>query len=324
MLLFTTLLRTPFFELSPLRNCVVVYAQFLSWQMTVVFLLLPGSPMLFSGTLSSKKASRFPFVASSPTLTCLLVHWHHRGAHQISAVISHPRDERFAVFYSQPPNSTVSIFDPSSSGPSDTYTLPFTLRNIVWYPQLFSKAKATSAFHIVGITDSWDVVLFGDDVQPLAGEGSGASALVSGSQEPPKRTLFQDIFGDSALTGAPVPPVVQQNAVGNSKHWNNREMGSVFDGPAYLIPTLDTLFDTLMSHFLTPRPSEDEDDPAPDLPGDGDDSIMDIDEPPDGPLVGVSRPERVVDAQEMDAVITLFRQHGVKRERHSFLSMSHV
>ncbi|KAI9460514.1 WD40 repeat-like protein [Lactarius psammicola] len=240
------------------------------------------------------------------------VQWHHRCAHRISAVVSHPRDERFAVFYSQPPNSTVSIFDPSSSSPSDTYTLPFTLRNIVWYPRSLSKAKVTAPFHMVGITDSWDVVLCGDDVQPLAGEGTCASALVSGSQGPQKRTLFQDIFGDSVLTNAPVRPIVQQNAVGNPKHWNNKEVANVFDGPAYLIPALDTLFDSFMSHFLTLRPSEDEDTPAPDLPEDGKDSSMDIDEPPDGPLVGVLRPERVVNAQEMEALIGLFRHHGVK------------
>jgi NET1-associated nuclear protein 1 (U3 small nucleolar RNA-associated protein 17) len=262
-----------------------------------------------------KPFSHFPFVVCSPRLTCILVQWHHRDAHRINAVITHPRHERFAVFYSQPPNSTVSIFDPSSSSPSDTHTLPFTLRNIVWYPQSPSKAKGTSTFHVVGITDSWDVVLCGDDVQPLAGESSGARALVSGSQEPQKRTLFQDIFGDSALT---VRPIVQQNAVGNPKHWNSKEIANVFDGPAYLIPALDTLFDSLMSRFLTLRPSEDEDAPAPDLPGDGEDSSMDIDEPSDGPLVRVPRSERIVDAQEMEALIGLFRQHGVKGERHSF------
>ncbi|KAF8260748.1 hypothetical protein EI94DRAFT_878515 [Lactarius quietus] len=248
------------------------------------------------------------------------VHWHHRGTHRISAVISHPSDERFAVFYSQPPNSTVSIFDPSSSGPRNTYTLPFTLRNIVWYPRSFSKAKVTSAFHMVGITDSWDVVLCGDDVQPPVGEGSGARALVSSSQEPSKRTLFQDIFGDSAFTNAPVRPIVQQNALGNPKHWNNKEIANVFDGPAYLIPSLDTLFDSLMSHFLTRRPSEDEDAPVPDSQGDGKDSSMDIDEPPDGPLVAVPQPERVVDAQEMDAFVGLFQQHGVKGERNTVVS----
>jgi NET1-associated nuclear protein 1 (U3 small nucleolar RNA-associated protein 17) len=196
------------------------------------------------------------------------------------------------------------------------------LRNIVWYPQSFSKAKVTSAFHVVGITDSWDVVLCGDDVQPLAGEGSGARALVSSSQEPPKRTLFRDIFGDSALTSAPVRPIVQRDAVGNPKHWNSKEIANVFDGPAYLIPTLDTLFDSLMSHFLTLRPSEDADYPAPDLPGDGNDSSMDIDEPTDGPLVGVPRHERVVDAQEMDSFIGLFQQYGLKGGRHDFQFMS--
>ena len=297
---------------------MAVYARFRFWEATADFLPLPGSPMWCSGTLSSKKASRshISFVVCSPTLTGALVHWHHRNAHRISAVISHPRDERFVVFYSQPPNSTVSIFDPSSSGPSDTYTLPFTLRNIVWYPQSFSKAKVTSAFHVVGITDSWDVVLCGDGVQPLVGEGSGARALVSGSQELPKRTLFQDIFGDSALTSAPVRPIIQRGVVG-AKHWNSKEVANVFDGPAYLIPALDTLFDSLMSHFLTPRTSEDAGSPAPDLPGDGNDSSMDIDEPPDSPLVGVPQPERVVDAQEMDAFIGLFRQHGVKGERNN-------
>ncbi|KAH9065814.1 WD40 repeat-like protein [Lactarius vividus] len=237
------------------------------------------------------------------------VQWHHRSAHRIGAVVSHPRDERFVVFYSQPPNSTISIFDSSSSSPSDTYTLPFTLRSIVWYPQSLSKAKVTSTFHLVGITDSWDVILCGDDAQPLAEEGTCARALVSGSHEPQKRTLFQDIFGDSALTNTPVRPIV---TVGNPKQWNNKEIANVFDGPAYLIPALDTLFDTLMSHFLIPRPSEEEDAPAPNPPGDGQDSSMDIDEPPDGPPAGVSQPERVVDTLEMESFIRLFRHHGVK------------
>ena len=175
---------------------------------------------------------------------------------------------------------------------------------------------------MVGITDSWDVVLFGDDVQPHAGEGIGARALVSGSQEPQKRTLFQDVFGDSALNNAPVRPIVQQNTVGNPKQWNSKEIANVFDGPAYLIPALDTLFDTFMSHFLTLRLSEDEDASATDLPGDGKDSRMDIDEPPDVPLLEVPQPERVVDAQEMGSLIGLFRRHGVKGERHSSPFMS--
>lgn len=158
-------------------------------------------------------------------------------------------------------------------------------------------------------------------MQPLAGEGSGARALVSGSQELPKRTLFQDIFGDSALTSTPVRPIIQRDVVG-PKHWNSKEVANVFDGPAYLIPALDTLFDSLMSHFLTPRTSEDAGIPAPDLPGDGNDSSMDIDEPPDTQLAGIPRLERVVDAQEMDAFIGLFRQHGVKGERNNFQFMS--
>jgi len=85
----------------------------------------------------------------------------------------------------------------------------------------------------------------------------------------------------------------------------------ILGGPAYLIPPLETLFEPLMTHFLTPRTSADE--TVPGLPtGDEVDVSMDVDESEDKPLVSGMRTERVVDAREMDALIELFRHHGVK------------
>lgn len=220
------------------------------------------------------------------------------------------------MFSSQPPSSTVSIFGPSNSVPRNTYTVPFTLRNIVWYPQLPSKAKETSAFRLVGITDNWDVVLCGDDVHPLAGEGLVARGLLASSQEPPKRTLFQDIWGDSALTGALVDPLIRKEVASTAPR-NGKEFADILGGPAYLIPPLGTLFEPLMTHFLTPRPPEDETNRVTGLlGGDDEDTNMDVDESQDDPLVSSVRAERVVDARELEALIQLFQHHGVKGKQH--------
>lgn len=241
-----------------------------------------------------------------------LVQWHHRSAHPISAVISHPRDENFAVFTSQPPSSTVSIFESSKSSPRNTYSLPFSLRNIVWYPQSSSKAKETSAFRLVGVTDNWDVVVCGDDVPTPVGEGSVTRGLLTSSQEPSKRTLFQDIWGDSALTGALVDPLIHKKIPSTTPR-NEQEIADIFGGPAYMIPPLATLFEPIMTHFLTPRPPEDETIRAPGLPGeDVEDTNMEVDESQADVRVSGTRAERVVDAREMNALIDLFRHHSIK------------
>ncbi|KAI0274996.1 quinon protein alcohol dehydrogenase-like superfamily [Gloeopeniophorella convolvens] len=241
------------------------------------------------------------------------VHWHHRSAHQINAVVSHPRTESFAIFYSQP-TSGVSIFDSSSNAPRDTFSLPFALRNVVWYPQPSAKAKETSAYNLVGITDNWDVVLCGDDVRPPVEEGSSARGLATGSQEPHKRTLFQDIFGDSALSGAPSDTVTWK-AAGATKPWDGKDITNILSGPAYLMPPLEMLFDTFMDSFLTPRQPESDSRLAPIGVVGEEDVTMDVDEETqERPPATGARPERIVGTQEMDALVDLFRRHAVKGE----------
>lgn len=141
-----------------------------------------------------------------------------------------------------------------------------------------------------------------------------ARGLIVGSQGPQSKTLLQDIFGDSALAVAPVDPLVQKN-VANRPPRNGKEIGDVFAGPAYLIPPLETLFEPLMKHFLTPRPPEDETIPVA-ARGDEEDMDMDVDESQENSPVGGARAERIVDAKEIEALIELFRHHGVKGKRH--------
>jgi NET1-associated nuclear protein 1 (U3 small nucleolar RNA-associated protein 17) len=154
-------------------------------------------------------------------------------------------------------------------------------------------------------------------VHSPVGERSVARGLIASSQEPHKRTLFQDIFGDSALSMVPTDPAIQKKAVTTPKPGIGKEIiANILDGPAYLIPPLKTLFEPLMNHFLTPRPPEDATAPGPDVTGEEEDVIMDVDEPRDSSFVSGGRTERVVDAREMDALIELFRHHGVKGTRH--------
>jgi NET1-associated nuclear protein 1 (U3 small nucleolar RNA-associated protein 17) len=172
-----------------------------------------------------------------------------------------------------------------------------------------------SAFRLVGITDNWDVVLCGDDVHPLTGEGLVARGLLASSQEPPKRTLLQDIWGDSALTSALVDPLIQKNVTSTAPR-NGKEIADILSGPAYLIPPLGTLFEPIMTHFLTLRPPEDETIRVPSLPGgDEEDTNMDVDESQDNLPVSSVRAGRVVDGREIDALVHLFQLHGVKGKR---------
>jgi NET1-associated nuclear protein 1 (U3 small nucleolar RNA-associated protein 17) len=168
---------------------------------------------------------------------------------------------------------------------------------------------------LVGITDNWDVVLCGDDVHPLAGEGLVARGLLTSSQVP-KRTLLQDIWGDSALTSGAVDPLIQEK-VASTVPRNGKEIADILGGPAYLIPPLGTLFEPLMTHFLIPRPPEDVAIRWPGLAGgDEEDTNMDVDESQDNLPVSSVRAERVVDDREIEALIHLFQHHGVKGKRY--------
>jgi hypothetical protein len=115
-----------------------------------------------------------------------------------------------------------------------------------------------------------------------------------------------------------VQPLVQEN-IASAVHRNGKEIEDIFAGPAYLIPPLETLFKPLMKHFLTPRAPEDDAVPMSGLPRADEDGNMDVDGSPsqENPLVSAARSERVVDVREIDALINLFRHHGVKGKRAS-------
>lgn len=149
----------------------------------------------------------------------------------------------------------VSVFDVNTPKPLNRVTLPFHLRSSVWYPPSSSDHQATS-FCLVGITEKYRVVLFGDEVLSVTDPGASAHGLTGQSISKQANTLFQDIFGKSAFADVSVG---SSTSLGVTRDKSNN-FADILDVPAYLLPSVETIFDTAMGSFLQPRPSEE---PAP-------------------------------------------------------------
>lgn len=234
------------------------------------------------------------------------VRWHHKTLSMIENLVPHPEDDTFAVFYNHRANkehlkTRVSIFHVRSSIPSSIHSIPFMLRNI----SLNVNYSERSMYAFVGITQDWRVVQFGDGCKIVKEAGYAARGLTS-DHIPSRRTLFQDIFGKSAFAEVPTP----SSSVEMGKRpalWIGKEASDTFTSPAYLMPPLEHLFEPLIARFLIPRDQDIAQSRVVE-PGEPD---VDMEEDVQDPMIsGVHRP-RMVDQEEMDSFVTLFRRHTV-------------
>ncbi|PCH33944.1 WD40 repeat-like protein [Wolfiporia cocos MD-104 SS10] len=240
--------------------------------------------------------------------------WHYRSSSVLDQVIVNPKEEIFALLERAPTLSTdlsstkVLLFNPSSPTPSATRTLPFRLRCAIGHPSLGTLSSETSSFTLVGVTDAWNVVVFGDDVRLPHEEGSTAQGL-DGVENSRKQTLFQDIFGKSAFAELDQPSA--SSAISLAQPWRGKEIGEIFDAPAYLMPPLGSLFDSLVDGFLTARSAAE----APDDDEQEDEQEDDIEmaDASDVPIATTqtSTMDRAVDQREMDIFVDLFKKHAV-------------
>lgn len=152
----------------------------------------------------------------------------------------------------------------------------------------------------------------GDDVR-LPDEAGSVSRGLKGAAVAQKRTLFQDMFGVSALVDVALkksPQIAKSQGT-----WKGKEVEKILDTAAYLMPPLDTLFDTLMDGFLTVRSSHDieeddhEEDHADEMEVEGDDNLI---------VVGNSA-QRSIGPAEMHAMVELFKTFAVRRTCYFFL-----
>ncbi|KAJ7619182.1 WD40 repeat-like protein [Mycena polygramma] len=228
------------------------------------------------------------------------VRWHHKSDSPIRGLVSHPRENSFAIVSSNEERlkSQVTLFQVDSAQPTKSLSLPFGFRNVAWYPLVSS-----SAFSLVGITHDWKLVVLGDNVQVPKDEGS-ISREIGSHSAPQRRTLFQDIFGKSAFgeqATAPRP----FTPVSTSRPWTGREGTGIFEDAAYLMPPLEQLFEPLMNGFLKPRVT----DVSPPVASVNED--VDMDGEGHTTLAGMDA-KRAVDSEEMGAMVDLFKAHTLK------------
>ncbi|OBZ79932.1 WD repeat-containing protein 75 [Grifola frondosa] len=240
--------------------------------------------------------------------------WHYHSPSAIDQLISHPEEEAFAVFEhpssttAETPSTRVLIFRPSSPSPSASWTLPFQLRSVISDPFLNSLSSDPSFFTLVGITQSWTVVVFGDGVK-LPDE-EGATAQVKWSQrERSSRTSSAKPRSPMFPPALPyLPPSMLRN------HGRGKGIAEIFDAPAYLMPPLESLFDSVMDGFLTARPEEKPRDSRPEQEPDRreEEEEMDVDAEEETSVVMGARIERHINRQEMDGFVDLFVQYAIK------------
>ncbi|EIN13954.1 WD40 repeat-like protein [Punctularia strigosozonata HHB-11173 SS5] len=246
-------------------------------------------------------------------VVCQTSVWHRRSSSPIDGIVTHPHRTQFAALHRlQSPNGTpwtkAAIFDASSANPIAHRKLPFQLRNVTWNNlSASSLSPRTSGFTLVGITSDWGVVVFGDDVHI---EAKRAFDATIGFGSPGQvRTLFQDIFGAAAFTPDADPPSIS-DASSLEARWSSKEAVSLVDGPSYLMPPFQAIFnpliDTLLRHRHDDVPVEErshEQDEA-------DDNSVE-----EWRLTSSSHVERFVDNDELDMLIALFRNHAIEEAR---------
>ena len=202
------------------------------------------------------------------------------------------------------------LFLPGSAIPFRTCLIPFGIRNVTWY----SLVEGTAVdFNLVGVTDSWGVALFGDDVKsPSSLEGATTARIVGDAYLPRKNTLLQDIFGKSAFDDITHPTVSVETSAFVPRE-GKQAIRSFFDTPVHLMPPLETMFDSIMQTFLTPRSAvKSGEDGTKQV--EKDDEEMDVDEDlaPEGdaPLI-VENTTRIVDEREMHEFVKIFKHYGL-------------
>lgn len=183
---------------------------------------------------------------------------------------------------------------------SEPSSLPFTIKQVV--PLYSNNSKDFSA---VAISDEGTVLLIGDNVSLPEREGAVERSLSKASST--RLSLFEDVFGRSAfkdLESTVVEPRVEIDPTNFGAAMDLR----LLDGPAYLLPPMETLYQSLMDGVLV-KPREERGDFV-DERVDEDDA-MEVDEMGDlAPEVEETLPMvRLVDQGEMDMFVQLFQEH---------------
>lgn len=221
----------------------------------------------------------------------------------ISSIFTTKDTNLITVFHSSPAGATatpITTFQLSSSVPFTKSNVPFQLRNFCHY---FSGSQ-----QFIGITQDWRTVLFGEKISRPTDEGSAAKDL-SSHQIQTRRSLLCDIFGSSAFTDLEIlnVPIFHTKPVRQGDY-----IGHIFDAPAYLLPSLEMLYGSLIDNFLQKQPSGTNHPPI-------ESEVSRAEEDVTMEEVSVTAtPTRsqlcVIEPDELQSLTELFKEHCLKRE----------
>lgn len=235
--------------------------------------------------------------------------WHFDSPLGVCRIVSHPTEDKFVVFHETPlddegQRTTISVFHVSSRVPQRTCTVPFGLRNVTWY----SASPTTTNFSFVGISYNWSVVVFGDKSLLRKGETTTLKELI-GFSTVQGRTLFQDVFGKSAFPDA-FTRTSQAPRISSEVHTESVDKADmIFEYPAYLMPSLDHLFDPLLGSFLktsVQRANLSQEVAA----GEQEEDDVDMEDPMSASIT-VESVGRCLNQVKLDVVTDLFRRHSI-------------
>lgn len=181
--------------------------------------------------------------------------------------------------------------------------------HIQWIAPLHSTSGNQTAFTLAAIARDGSLVLVGDDVSLPEHEGAVERTLSKSGTT--RLSLFEDVFGRSAFRDLEdqVEGGVPRVEVDSTDYGAGIDL-RLLDGPAYLLPPIETLFSSLMDGILK-RSKEEADSDA--RLGGGEVEAMEVDEVDELPEkqaeVKAVSSARVVDQAEMDMLVQLFQEH---------------
>lgn len=162
---------------------------------------------------------------------------------------------------------------------------------------------------LFGITDSWNVVLFGENSGlPRREELDYAAHKIDKTTDgvSTNRTLFSDVFGATAMETIFIPPT---STITSTVGQIGLQALSSLSAPAYLAPPIESLYSSLMGSFMTQASeSELKEAAAADKQDEQDDNDMVVDtEPASVP----SLQTRTVDDREVEMLASFFSSQSL-------------
>ncbi|KAG9047512.1 hypothetical protein FS837_002097 [Tulasnella sp. UAMH 9824] len=219
-------------------------------------------------------------------------------------VVPIPNSDNFVVAIRHSNQTLVSIHSPRQSDPLRARSLPFPVLRLSPLP------SSPDRFVMAAIAADGSVNLVGDDLTLLPQrEGDVERSLTSKHPLSARPSLFENVYGRSAFKDLEnVENLPSTEMVSAEDRFGAAVDLRLLDGPAYLLPPIESLFTSLMEGVLVKPPTNTEQEEQDEEMG----MDVDLDEAPEDNIVPAPllRP-REENESEISMLVDLFSQHAL-------------